>query len=84
LFLRLFGGASASAFAAVDFKLVTLDDEDDREFAEVFEELEFDREWRVLGLDAAVLSGELGHELCGETGGVGGKGGRSAGVSFIT
>lgn len=49
------------------------------------EEVELEREWRVmLCEDVALLSGELGQELCGEVGGVGGKGGRSAGVSFIT
>lgn len=33
---------------------------------------------------SVVHSGELGQEVCGEMGGVGGIGGRSAGVSFKT
>lgn len=33
---------------------------------------------------SVVHSGELGQEVCGEIGGVGGIGGRSAGVSFKT
>lgn len=66
------------------FVLLTLD-EDESEFVEVMEEVEFDREWRVMfEEDAELLSGELGQELWGEMGGVGGRGGRSAGVSFIT
>ena len=58
-------------------------EEEEREFVEVMEEVEFEREWRVM-FDVELLSGELGQELCGEVGGVGGRGGRSAGVSFIT
>lgn len=35
-------------------------------------------------ISVVVHSGELGQELRGEIGGVGGRGGRSAGVSFRT
>ena len=38
----------------------------------------------LLLLELVMLSGELGQVLWGETGGVGGKGGRSAAVSFRT
>ena len=36
------------------------------------------------GMGSVLQSGELGQELRGEIGGVGGMGGRSAGVSFRT
>ena len=83
----LFSDEDLGGFAIIapEFK-EDKEEEEEREFVEVMDDVELEREWRQCWPDVVVvwLSGELGHELCGEVGGVGRMGGRSAGVSCIT
>ncbi len=69
---------------AVAMEAVEEEEEEESELVEVMEEVELEREWRDVLERGVSHSGELGQELCGEVGGVGRRGGRSAVVNFMT